>query len=295
MRKNYFLLGLAALSFTGIAFQHVENGMIESFNSKAHRNQNGSPAGRTGAPGEVTCATSSCHTGSTQAGTTENVFSVRSGVTVVTSYTPGASYNVTLQLASDPAKKGFQAVALDASNNMAGTFTGQAVGGTAVVSSGGRQYANHTGASNESIENTVWIWTWVAPATNVGDVTFYVASNKTNNSNTSAGDVIYLSQYIIGSTADNFELTKEESNFKAGYNAESNDVVMDFSSLTSGEMFFNLVDANGRSVFTYDLGKSQIGNNHASIKVPSDLRNGIYFVNVFVNNKPMSAKILVQK
>jgi hypothetical protein len=52
---------------------------------------------------------------------------------------------------------------------------------------------------------------------------------------------------------------------------------------------------NGRSVFTYELGNAQIGKNTTSVKLPSDLKNGVYFVNVFVNNTPMSAKIQVQK
>jgi hypothetical protein len=295
MKKNYIILGIALLAIGTLAFQHTGKADITKFVKFTHKNQNGAPAGRTGAPGEPSCATSTCHSGAAQDGSAENTFILLSGATVVTDYLPGQTYNVTVAMASNPAKKGFQATALDGSNNMAGTFTGQTIGGTAVNSSAGRQYANHTGSSNQSSENSVWIWTWTAPATDVGPVTFYVATNKTNNSNTAAGDVIYLSEHVIGSAASVNEEMKEESNFAAGYNSDDHKLVIDFQSLSSGEMYLNLVDLNGRSAFTTDLGKAIIGKNNTTVKLPVDLKNGIYFVNVFVHNKPMSAKIMIQR
>jgi hypothetical protein len=295
MKKNYFILGIAALAIGTLAFQHSGSADISKFVKFTHKNGNGAPAGRTGAPGEPSCATTTCHNGMAQDGAAENSLILLSGASVVTDYLPGQTYNVTVAMASNPAKKGFQATALDASNNMAGSFTGQAIGGTAVNASAGRQYANHTGTSNESAENTVWIWTWTAPATDVGPVTFYVATNKTNNSSTAAGDVIYLSQHVIGSAAGLVEESKEETNFTAGYNSEEHKLVIDFSSLFSGEMHLNLVDLNGRSAYTAELGKTIIGSNKTSVKLPSDLKNGIYFANVFVHNKPMSAKIMIQR
>jgi hypothetical protein len=56
-----------------------------------------------------------------------------------------------------------------------------------------------------------------------------------------------------------------------------------------------LVDLNGRSVFTYDMGNAQIGENKEKIVLPNDLKNGIYVVNMFVNNNAMSQKIMIQK
>ena len=70
---------------------------------------------------------------------------------------------------------------------------------------------------------------------------------------------------------------------------------MDFNSLVSGEMYFNLVDMNGRSVFTYGLGQSVIGKNSEKIVLPEDLKNGMYVVNMFVNNNVMEKKIMIQK
>jgi hypothetical protein len=48
-------------------------------------------------------------------------------------------------------------------------------------------------------------------------------------------------------------------------------------------------------VITYNLGNAQIGENKEKVVLPEDLKNGIYVVNFFVNNKAMSTKIMIQK
>ena len=292
MKKNYLFVGIIALGLGALSLKDSAKIEIAKFNAKAHKNANGAQPGKTGAPGEQTCT--QCHSGTAQSGATENQFVVLDGFNPVTSYVPGQTYNVSLAMASAPAKKGFQAIALDGTNAMAGSFAGQGAGGTTITTSGTKQYANHNSTSNTNA-NMVWIWSWTAPATNVGDVTFYVATNKANGDGTSSGDMIYISQHVLGTTASIADKGTIDEQFTAGYSAETNAVVMDFNSLTSGDMTLNLVDANGRSVFFTELGKAQIGSNKETVKLPADLKNGIYFVNFFVNNNPMSAKILIQR
>lgn len=290
MKKHYILSSLAIASVGFFAFQkaQTETGIVGKF-TQEHRFSGGGQSGLTGAPGESNCT--QCHSGSTQSGATENSVLFLSGTTPVTSYTPGATYTVTLDLASNPAKSGFSATVLDGTNIKAGSLIGAAIGGTQNFSAAGRDYVSHTAASNTSGQ---WAWSWVAPATNVGTVTFYIASNVANNNGTSTGDLIYLSQHTIGSTAS-IEETSNEANFTAGYNATSNKLAINFDYLAAGEMSLNLVDMNGRSVFTYNLGQSEIGSNKETIALPSGLNEGMYVVHFFVGNKAMSANILVKK
>lgn len=294
MKKNYILFSLAIASVGFFAFEKSETVVLEKY-MESHLQNNGGQPGLTGAPGEQNCT--ACHVGTAQSGIGENVLTVADGFNPVTSYLPGGTYNVTLQKTSNPAKKGFSATALDNALNMAGTFAGQGIGGTQDFSgTGGRQYVSHTSTSNTS-STAVWIWTWNAPATNVGDVTFYVASNSANNNNAVTGDVIYLSTHTI--TADPSsgvsELDPVQESFEVGYASAGNKVIVDFQSLTSGEMFFNLVDMNGRSVFYQQMENAMIGENHQEIVVPSDLANGIYAVHYFVGNKAMTGKIMIRK
>ena len=291
MKKTYILSSLVLASIGFFAFQESNTSIVQDF-SKEHRFSGGGIAGKTGAPGESNCT--DCHSGSTLSGATENSFFLYdNGLNVVTSYVPGDTYTATLQMASAPAKAGFSSTTLDASDVKAGTLIGASIGGTQNFADSGRDYVSQTGSSNTSAD---WAWSWVAPTTSAGDVTFYIATNATNDDGTTSGDMIYLSEHVITvSSTQGINETSNEANFTAGYNATSNKLMLDFTTLAIGDMNLNLVDMNGRSVFTYNLGTSESGSNNETIALPSSLNDGMYVVHFFVGNKAMSANILVKK
>jgi hypothetical protein len=292
MKKSYILIPVAVVALGLVGFQSKESVTINNY-IETHSFSGGGQAAFTGAPGEQNCT--ACHVGGTLDGSTENVLTVLDGFTPVTSYVAGNSYTVSVQMNSDPAKKGFSATCLDGTLTMAGTFTGDgALGGTQDFTSGGRHYVSHMATSNTNTQ-TFWAWTWDAPATDVGDVTFYVATNAANNNNANSGDMIYLSTHTINGTASVDETEMLDFAFEAGYSISNNTVVVDFNSVVSEEMFFNLVDLNGRSVYTKNLGSAIIGSNQEEIQLPETLENGIYVVNFFVGNSAMSQNIMVQK
>ncbi len=295
MKKSYLLIaiGITSIAFIGMQKSGVEK--IEKYFAKnVHvKHAAGALAGKTGAPGDANCT--QCHSGQTQDGTAQHTFTVLEGLNPITNYVPGNTYNVSLQLATHDVKEGFEAIVLDTQNDaMAGSFTGNNGVGTQIVSAGGKDYATHTSGSNSS-SNQFWIWEWTAPATNVGPVKFYVASAKANGNGNNSGDVIFLSQHILGvNTSSITENTQDNFNFIAGYSQEANKVFLTFNTLTVGNMYFNLVDLTGKSVFTYDLGESVIGENDEQIALPKSLESGIYLVHFFVGNKAMSSQIMVK-
>lgn len=292
--KGKLLLASATVATMGlISFKSVE---ISGFtNYKKHAIQSGGgQSGLTGAPGEANCT--QCHrTGndfSLQDGNGINSLTVASGITQISGYEPGETYNVSLQTSGNSNKKGFSAVALDANNNNAGSFSASGSTQNFSAPTGDRQYVSHTSTGTSAI---VWVWQWTAPATDVGDVTFYVACNQSNANNTNdSGDQIYLSQHVIGSSASINENEQFNSNFAAGFNNETNQLNVTFSSLVSNTMFLNLVDMSGKSVFTYSMEESNIGENNETIMLPNNLKSGIYVVHFFVGNNAMSSKIVVQ-
>jgi len=284
---------VTAISF--LAFQRSGVDSVERYLEKNGHTEfsAGSPTGKTGAPGESTCT--DCHSGTTQAGTSLNNLLVLDGATPMSNYAPGGSYNVTLALNSGDVMEGFQATVLDnTTSSMAGSFPGTGGFGTSISSASGRDYANHTATSNTE-GNLLWSWTWDAPATDVGPVKFYVATNVANGNGATSGDVIYLSEHLLGSSVGLNDEVLDVSDFTAGYAANSNHVRVNFNSLAVDNMFFNLVDLSGKSVFASNLGESKIGNNETSVSLPSDVKSGIYIVNFFVGNKAMSSKIMIQK
>jgi len=299
MKRLYILPSLMIAAAGFFAFQSSNStGVTSTFKKSVHLQAGGNQPGLTGAPGESNCT--QCHSGSVLDGnaTGENEFTlVNAGFTPVSTYNPGDSYTATLQLASNPSKKGFSSTTLDnATNSMAGTLTGMAIGGTDNFQNVAmtRDYVSHTSTSNTSAV-TLWSWTWDAPAVAVGDVTFYIASNVANDNGTQTGDAIYLSEHVIGQTVGVDEVDANEAAFSAGYSVEGNKVIVDFNSLVADEMFFNLVDLTGKSVYTYNLSKSLIGSNKQSVSLPEEITNGIYVVHFFVGNRAMSAKVMVQK
>ena len=146
MKKNYILIFSGVLMVGALSMQKTSYVTLEKYIAKnAHKYSGGSPAGKTGAPGEEPACTA-CHGGSTQSGITENNFILLDGINPTTNYLPGNTYSVALTMSSNPTKKGFQATAWTSGNVMAGSFTGQA-GNTAISTAVYKMYANHTSSS----------------------------------------------------------------------------------------------------------------------------------------------------
>lgn len=139
---------------------------------------------RTGGPlsGGQSCG--ACHSGGS--GSTSMTFElIDSNNVTVTSYIPGASYTVKHQVTSTSIIKGFQSVALLASNAQAGTFTTVLSTQSHISPLGGRQYIEHVGSSGSGL----FQFKWTAPPIGSGNVTFYSASNGVNGNGGTTGDV----------------------------------------------------------------------------------------------------------
>jgi hypothetical protein len=279
------ILPVAALLMSGFAYFSVDASQHGFLRSPL--NGGGASPGMTGAPNESNCT--QCHSGSVQNGDSENILSILDGVTPVNTYTPGQQYNVNLLMASNPVKKGFQATALTATNNMAGGFTGQA--GNTSINGGVKKYANHTSLSNTSAAAPSWIWTWTAPAAGSGPVTFYVATNKTNNNSNNNGDVIYLSQHVIQEVS-NSNLSEEEGQ------------VIQLIQITSDYVRFNIPSGidqvNGLAIYnsTGDMvsfsPSIKAYNSEITIERGSKLAHGVYFISMNINRRLYTERIFLQ-
>jgi hypothetical protein len=172
----------------------------ESSGTPAYAFSAGPPAGHTGAPGEQTCVV--CHSS----------FGLNSGTGTVTintpsSYQPGQTYMITVQdQTSDQTRKrwGFQMTVLTGSNAKAGQL--QSTSLTNLLTNDGpgfsRDYIEHNvqGTFEGQTGGASWTFPWVAPATDVGPVTFYVATNMANGDHTQFGDFIFTQTATISST-----------------------------------------------------------------------------------------------
>ncbi len=181
------LLVIMFFVVVGVATLFTDN----AANRTAHARSTGPDAGFTKAPGEFDCA--ECHL-------IESPGTGRISITVPPSYVPGQTYQITVaHTNTDQTRRrwGFQLTALGDNNERAGTLesldpTTQTLDGQGPFPS--RQYIEHTfdGTYTGQQGGASWTFRWLAPATNVGPVTFYTAGNQANNDGNTSGDNIYF-------------------------------------------------------------------------------------------------------
>lgn len=161
----------------------------------------GPPLGFTGAPSEGNCT--GCH----------YTFPLNSGAGKVeitglpASYSLGQSYLVTVMVSHPTARAwGFELTALDpnGTSSTVGTLTATSTTTTLKRESGDsgqqRTYLSHNGEAGIAVGKTgsnSWSFNWTAPATAVGDITFYSVGNAANNQVTPEDDYIYTTSVKV--------------------------------------------------------------------------------------------------
>lgn len=146
--------------------------------------------GHTGAPGETSCT--GCHGGTANIGP-GNLTLTLSDTTLL--YTPGEMFDATVVMKQAGREKfGFVGLALkDAGNTTIGTFTIDDMVRTRTFNDGARKYVSHTpcGADAAPPDSLSWTFHWKAPATNVGNITLYLAGLAANHNHALSGDDTY--------------------------------------------------------------------------------------------------------
>lgn len=150
----------------------------------AYNNGAQPPVEYTGAPGEQTCASIGCHTGSPLTGNQLSVGFAGSPA----NYTSGNLYNMFVNFSASAPIRGFQITAIDGNGTKAGTFSLSSPSTTSLsTGTNGREYVGHKTATSAA----AWAFRWTSPATSTGTVYFYVTGLAADGDNTAAGDITY--------------------------------------------------------------------------------------------------------
>lgn len=283
MHKKILLVSLIVSALSGISWMASHGAKISDYHQqidKIYPDGRSAIAAQTGAPGETTCA--NCHGATLKAGGSESTLVIKDSLsTVISEYEPNHTYTLTFSY-SISGKKGFQIVGLSDANVQAGSFT--AGTGTKINNLNNRQYLNHSSSSNSS-----WTFKWKAPAKSTGKVTFYVAAGNLAS--------VYNSNYSItekttqngGGNTTGLVANENAFFFNSFY---TNEILnLEFSSPIQGSAFVNVVNMEGRTVAYHKLGNVEA--TKSSIKIPSNLENGTYIVQLFVDNYFATKKIVV--
>ncbi len=281
MKRNIALIlviiisGILQSSLQGKIEKYHRTDSIEKLNSSVNP-----PAAKTGAPSESNCT--SCHSGTVQSGA-GNITLDFSGVG--DEYIVGQSYTFTISIASG-SKNGFEATILDGTDAKAGTFTAGTNYG--ITTSSGRQYVRQT--TSDGI--TSWTFNWFAPSTDKGDLTLYYAFNKSNNSDNSSGDIIYLGQMTITSaifnTITEHEKTDQQLNIWVNYNLH--EFCFTFYQTMESPVMMQIIDLNGKLIYSENIGILSEGKNQIQRDIPSEFEHGIYIFSLIIGNEVYDRK-----
>lgn len=260
-----------------------------SYHDKTVLRSNGPSGGLTGAPGEGNCTT--CHGGAVIDGNIGMNSVVLEGSTE--NIIPGETISVNVSLTDGSDKNGFQVVALDENEEMAGTFviTDNTNTQSKATTFNQRLYVTHTSDGNSF---SSWEFDWEVPL-GIEQATFYLATNKTNNNGSSSGDQIHLSSHLF--TVENAALENEialGNLFEIKYVKEMNRLVVDFTIDKSDDLSLNITDLNGRSVHYEKFNALAPGEYTEHVNIQTSLNKGIYIASFFVGNRPISKKFRVQ-
>lgn len=272
------------------------------FGQFTYKKSAGAHPGSTGAPGDNTCAKSGCHTGSavTYNDTTINqlIFSQPDST-----YLPGQTYTITVRT-SNPGKQRFgfefQPI-IDATSIEAGavviTDAIRTHTVTHMVGSDFRTSATHStvGTPELSPGFNEWTFDWTAPATNVGDIVFYYATNSTNNNNASTGDRIYNNTFRI-KISPMFSINElvDIQSVNAFYDNETNQIVFNYFLKSDKKVNINVFDGFGREVFKQKNKSKNAGQQKDELPLKNQLSTGVYYVNLSIDNKSFSKKIIIK-
>ncbi|MBC7797269.1 MAG: VCBS repeat-containing protein [Pyrinomonadaceae bacterium] len=208
LNNNLRIAKLSAIFVAAILAFFVFYGA--AFKETSHAASAGPSPSRTGAPGESNCT--ACH----------NEYALNSGSGNVritglpANYTPNQRIPVTVTVNQQgQTVYGFQTTSLDAGNRQAGDYILPTQTPTrtqmrsGLVGGNTRRYVGHTvdGIVPTVFDKNSWTFTWQAPATRRGKVTFYAAGNAANSDGGTGGDYIYTSNVSVcsGSVQSNFD------------------------------------------------------------------------------------------
>ena len=234
----------------------------------------GAPAGRTGAPGDLTCADAGCHV--------SNPVNTGDGSAIITgpsTYTPGTTVDLVVKATKPGALRfGFQITARDANGMMAGAW--EITEGTQFADFGlATAYLTHTSFAPRATDTYQWSIKWTPPATSVGDVTFYAAVNAANGDDTNFDDFIYTTSLPIlysGDTAAETISVPQRLELEAVYPNPARDhftarVALQIASAVKIDVYDNL----GRIRTSFETPVLSAGQQDIQMTLP-DLPSGMY-------------------
>lgn len=200
---------------------------------------------------------------------------------------------------------GFEIVALtNTGNNNTGSWvltdavSTQTISGTGTGSLSTRKYITHKTAGTTTPYVTSglgkWTFAWKAPSTDVGKVTFYYATNCTNNNGANTGDQLFLSSFTIHpSTGTSITEWLNEEDFFVTKDNGSNNLLLNYNLKKECELSITLRDIQGKTLYNSEPLYKFAGKNNDQIILSENIGSGMYLVTINIDNKSITKKVML--
>lgn len=267
-----------------------------------YKKTSGSHPGSTGAPLDLTCAQGGCHTTAsiTYSAVNNNTLTFSS---VDSSYVPGQTYSITVKVtgSSPPnVKFGFELGALKDKDSLnVGQFVITDAVRTQIIThpigTDLRYSMTHKAAGTPSLSfnYSEWKFNWTAPPTNEGNITFWYATNCTNNNGQNTGDKIFLHSFQIHPKP--FASVKEiadEYDLNLYYDKDSKEILVSYDLKGDRQVQLNAFDNLGKLIYKGSATKLS-GKQKQRISIGSNLSEGAYLIQIQIDDRAVTKKVLV--
>jgi hypothetical protein len=275
-------------------------------NSVSSKKVSGAHPGSTGAPLDLTCAQLGCHSDAQV-----NYAAVYNNTLIFSSadstYLPNQPYTITVQVQGsefNPVSRfGFELVALrDADSLNIGQFTITNPTRTKIINhtqgSDVRFSVTHKAAGTPATSPNFnsWVFNWTAPSFDAGNITFYYATNCSNDNGENTGDRIYLHSFQIKSNASvSLKEYSDVYEIRPYYDAHTNQVVLGYKLPLKAQIKISLYDQIGREIVRTPALNKQAGEQLEKLILPENISQGVYTALIQIDNSTLSKKFAVQK
>lgn len=276
--KKYILVLSGVMSLV-VLMAFTGGGVNDAYNT------GGAPSGHAGDPaaGGQTCR--SCHVGPSLPPLTGILTSnIPPG-----GYTPNTTYTITATFVRPGHSRfGFSVSPQNPSGTLMGTLS--ALSGTQL--NGGGKYVTHVAASTTGSGSKTWNFSWTAPPSGSGNVTFYGAFNATNNNGQASGDSTFLTTLTVSENTTGFSEPYVHIASATVYPNPASEVVnvkllLSEQSQTKIELF----DVNGKKLAVLTDENFDAGEITRSFSV-AQYNKGVYFLYISAGRSSVLKRIM---
>ena len=263
-------------------------------------NSNNGKAGYTNSPGEGNCTTSGCHS-SFAVNTGGGMVMLSNSNMMSWSYDPGVTYHMTCAVTrSANSLFGVCVEALDAAGNNGGTLvitnSAKTQIKTRTINTIVRRSVVHQlngGASSGSMSFT---FDWIAPATNIGTVTFYFAGNASNADGNQSGDYIYTgSQAVTYNTLNGITSLVNTNSFAVYPMPIQNQFTVNYNVASTGIVKIKLYTMQGAIAAELADKILVYGDYKDNLYLPENISSGNYLLSVESSSGLITKKVLINR